>query len=44
MVENIPPQTAKFPPIIGARSLMAIILPNARLWKPCKFEIQIEDE
>ena len=36
MVENIPPQTAKLPPIIGALSLIAIILPNALLWKPCK--------
>jgi hypothetical protein len=40
MVENIPPQTAKFPPIIGALSLIAIILPNARLWKPCKLNSQ----
>lgn len=35
IVENIPPQTAKLPPIIGALSLIAMILPKALRWKPC---------
>lgn len=34
-VENMPPQTAKFPPMIGARSLMAARLPSIRRFMPC---------
>lgn len=34
IVENIPPQTAKLPAIIGDRCLIAIRLPTKRLLKP----------
>ena len=35
IVEKVPPQTAKLPPMIGARSLMDVKLPTNRRLMPC---------